>query len=126
MAKASKVKLYVCKTNLRPRIDGIPVLIEAGKPFDGSLIDKDSLGQMLKAGSVIQHETEAGTEQPEVQKKSAKNKPTGIWDFKREDMEQLDIVTLNALYKERAEANGIEAKLIENKDELLNILCSEA
>lgn len=129
MAKNDKVKMYVSTLNLRPRVDGKPVWLEAGKPFDGALIDKESLKKMVEAGTVkIADVVEEAPKSPEASKtpEAPGEKPTGIWDFKREDMEQLDIVTLNALYKERAEANGLEAKMIEDKEALLDILCSEA
>lgn len=32
----------VCDLNMRPRIDGVPTLVEAGTPFDASLIDSET------------------------------------------------------------------------------------
>lgn len=125
MAKNDKVKMFVCSMNLRPRVAGKPVLFEAGVPFDGAVLDKESLEQMIKAGTISACEAPA----PETKKTPApapKVPPKGIWDFKREEMEKLDVVTLNALYKERADENGIEVNMVEDKDELLDILCSEA
>jgi hypothetical protein len=119
-------KQYISSLNLRPRIDGKPVLLEAGKPFDGKLIDGESLKMMLKAGTVKEAEKPAVPEASESKKKVPVQKPQGIWNFKREDMEQLDVLTLNALYKERADENGLEVTAIDDKEELLKVLCSEA
>jgi hypothetical protein len=56
-----------------------------------------------------------------------KPKPEGIWNFVREDLEPLPLESLNALYKDTAEKNGItNVRAYTNKESLLNKLCSQA
>lgn len=48
--EAEDQKKVVCTVNMRPRIEGKPVLIEAGTPFDGALIDPETSAELRKQG----------------------------------------------------------------------------
>ena len=43
---------YVCKFNLRPRIDGEPVEVAAGQPFDRAVIKTSTFDSMLAEGTI--------------------------------------------------------------------------
>jgi len=51
--------------------------------------------------------------------------PVGIWKYKRAGIEKLNVDVLNALAKETADNAGIPFAPINDKEELLALLCSE-
>ena len=52
--------------------------------------------------------------------------PTGIWNFKKEELDPLPIEALNTLYKDRASEFGIGVKMLKDKAELIEKMTSEA
>lgn len=133
---------YISKINIRPCINKKPLFIEAGTEFEGDMLDKESLKQMIDAGTVLlvvksdpstaPLEEKKKNEPPPVPPEEKKAPPAppaaapvGIWKYKRAGIEKLGIDVLNALYKETADEAGLEVSPIDDKEELLKILCSE-
>lgn len=44
------MSMFTCKHNLRPRVKGRPILIEAGTPFDEAMIDDHTLAVFIERG----------------------------------------------------------------------------
>lgn len=63
---------------------------------------------------------------PKTTPKEEKVAPTGIWDFKKAELEPLPIEALNTLYKDRAAEFGIEVVMLKDKAELIKLMTSEA
>lgn len=57
---SEEVKQVICKISLRPRIEGKPVLILAGTPFDPAVVDDHTLEVFRERGTIY--------DVPEVQK----------------------------------------------------------
>ena len=59
-------KQVICKLSLRPRVDGSPVLIEAGTLFNEDLLDDHTKETFLKDGT-LSYVEEAVEEKPKTE-----------------------------------------------------------
>ena len=69
MAKESK--MMVCKFNLRPRLSGKAILIEAGTPFPEEYVDADTKKAFLEQGNLHYVDADGQAEAPEKEKAPA-------------------------------------------------------
>lgn len=53
-------------------------------------------------------------------------KPQGIWNWKVEDIEDLELPALNALYKDHADKYNLTVRAFSNKEALIKKMSSEA
>lgn len=125
-------KKYISKINIRPSSKTQPIFIPAGTEFEERLIDKDSLTQMIKSGTITEVKGAKAPATPPPPDTLPVEPPAppatvpqGIWKYKRKGIEKLSIDVLNALYKETADEAGLVVTPIEDKEEILKILCSE-
>lgn len=92
--------LYTCIYNLRPRVNGNPVLIMAGSSFEKGIIDSYTFEAMLESGAIKEFEPDAG----EVIDVKAEEKPEPTPD-EPTDEEQIEAIKAKAL-----EQFGVELK----------------
>jgi len=52
-------------------------------------------------------------------------KPTGVWNYKQEDLEQYNLEILNTLYKDRAKEFDLPVRPFTNRENLITKMCSE-
>lgn len=61
----------------------------------------------------------------EEAKEEPKQAPTGVWNFKKEELEALPLEALNTLYKDRAAEYGLTARMFKDKEALIEKMTSE-
>jgi hypothetical protein len=72
----------------------------------------------------LEPEQEAPVQEEGVE--PVKDKPTGIWNFDIEQIKELELDVLNAMYKNRANEFDLSLRSYSDKDKLLKKLTSEA
>jgi hypothetical protein len=74
---------------------------------------------------VVESEQTEPEESEEVVEEDS-DKPHGIWNFDKEDLDPVPLPALNTMYKDHAEKNGLSVRAYKDKEALIKKMCSEA
>lgn len=82
-------------------------------------------GYIQEAVQVVPEDIKQKQEDKEEAKEEQKQAPTGVWNFKKEELEALPLEALNTLYKDRAAEYGLPARMFKDKEALIEKMTSE-
>ncbi len=66
------------------------------------------------------------TKEEKVVEEVVKEKPTGVWNYSKEDLEPLSLEILNTMYKQRASEFNLSVRAMKDKESLINKMTSES
>lgn len=101
-------------------------LTETADSAETEVIDVPSEDSVEEESEEVVESEQTESEESEEVVEEDSDKPHGIWNFDKEDLDPVPLPALNTMYKDHAEKNGLSVRAYKDKEALIKKMCSEA